>query len=82
MMSLNEWKELVKISFIILATMLIVAYIIALIVARMKNKAQKETRKQITHREVKIDLCDYLMANMKQEYLGQKKVIFNELMKM
>lgn len=82
MMSLNEWKELAKISFIVLVVMLIVAYIIASVVARMKNKAQKRARKQITHRAVKIDLCDYLMANMKQEYLGQKKVIFNELMKM
>lgn len=82
MMSLNEWKELAKISFIVLATMLIAAYIISLIVARMKNKAQKEARKQITHKAVKIDLCDYIMANMKQEYLGQKKAIFNELMKM
>lgn len=82
MMSLNEWKELAKISFIVLTTLLVVAYIIASIVTRMKNKAQKRIRKQITHRAVKIDLCDYLMANMKQEYLGQKKVIFNELMKM
>lgn len=82
MMSLNEWKELAKISFIVLVAMLMVAYIIASVVTRIKNKAQKRARKQITHRVAKIDLCDYLMANMKQEYLGQKKVIFNELMKM
>jgi predicted membrane protein len=82
MMSLNEWKELAKISFIVLVAMLMVTYIIASIVTRIKNKAQKRERKQITRRTIKIDLCDYLMANMKQEYLGQKKVIFNELMKM
>ena len=82
MMTLQEWKNLAMISFITLATMLIVAYIIASVVARIKNKTQKRVRKQITHKSVKIDLYDYLTANMKQEYIGQKKVIFNELMKM
>lgn len=82
MMSLNEWKELAMISFTVLTSMLIVAYIIAGIVARIKNKAFKKSRKQIPHKVVKIDLYDYLTSKMKQEYIGQKKVIFNELVRM
>jgi predicted membrane protein len=82
MMSLNEWKELAMISFTVLTTMLIVAYIIAGIIARIKNKAQKRARKQITHKTAKIDLYDYLTAKMKQEYIGQRKIIFNELIRM
>lgn len=54
MMSLNEWKELAKISFIVLVTMLVVAYIIAEIITRMKNKAEKRARKQITHKVAKL----------------------------
>ena len=82
MMSLQEWKNLAMISFIVLATMLVVAYIIAGIIERIKNKAQKRTRKQITHKTIKIDLYDYLTAKMKQEYIGQRKIIFNELIRM
>ena len=82
MMSLNEWKELAMLSFTVLTSMLIAAYIIAGIVTRIKNKAQKRTRKQITHKVVQIDLYDYLTSKMKQEYIGQKKVIFNELVRM
>lgn len=82
MMTLQEWKNLAMICFIVFAVIIVGLYIILEIAARIKNKTQKRIRKQITHRAVKIDLCDYLMANMKQEYLGQKKVIFNELMKM
>lgn len=82
MMSLQEWKNLAMISFIVLTTMLVAAYIIAGIIARIKNKKQKSTRKQITRKEVKIDLYDYLTAKMKQEFIGQKKVVFNELIRM
>lgn len=82
MMTLQEWKNLAMMSFIVLTSMLIAAYIIAGIIARIKNKAQKRAKKQITHKTVKIDLYDYLTAKMKQEYIGQKKVIFNELVRM
>lgn len=56
--------------------------IISKIVARIKNKTQKRVRKQITHRYAKIDLYDYLTVKMKQEFIGQRKVIFNELVRM
>ena len=82
MMSLNEWKELAMYSFIILTIMLISAYIILTIVAKIKNKAQKKARKQITRKAVKFDLCDYLVRNMKQDYIGYSKVIRNELARM
>ena len=82
MMSLNEWKELAMISFTVLTSMLIAAYIIAGIVTRIKNKTQKRARKQITYKVAKIDLYDYLTAKMKQEYIGQRKIIFNELIRM
>lgn len=67
---------------VIFAIGIIIAVLIINIVARMKNKTQKRTRKQITHKVVQIDLYDYLTSKMKQEYIGQKKVIFNELVKM
>lgn len=82
MLTLQEWKELAMISFIVLTTMLIVAYIIAGIIARIKNKAQKRTRKQITHKNIKIDLCKYLTRNMKQDFIGERKMIFNQLVRM
>lgn len=82
MMSLQEWKELAMISFITLTTMLVAAYIIAGIVARLKNKTQKRIKKQITHQNIKIDLCKYLTRNMKQDFIGERKMIFNQLIRM
>lgn len=82
MMSLNEWKELAKVCFIAFFAAIILEYIISEIIVKIKNKRHKRTGRHVTHRTAEIDLCEYLMANMKQEYIGQKKVIFNELIKM
>lgn len=82
MMSLQEWKELAMLGFIVFAAMIVGLYIILEIAAKLKNRTQKRARKQITHKVAKIDLYDYLTAKMKQEYIGQKKVLFNELVRM
>ena len=82
MMSLQEWKNVAMLGFIVFTTLIVGLYIILEIAARIKNKTQKRTRKQIIHKAVKIDLYDYLTSKMKQEFIGQKKVVFNELIKM
>lgn len=75
-------KELIGNYMILFLFAIAMLYLIHSIVTRMQNRTKRMPRKQITHKYVKIDLCDYLTANMKQEYIGQKKIIFNELMKM
>lgn len=75
-------KQLIMSLIMIFLLSLVAMYFIHEIIVRIKNKTQKRTRKQITHKVVKIDLCDYLTANMKQDFIGQKKVIFNELVRM
>ena len=57
-------------------------YFIHEIIVRIKNKTQKRTSQQITHRYAKIDLCEYLTSKMKQEYIGQKKAFINQLVRM
>lgn len=42
---------------VIFAIVMIAIVILVQIVAKMKNKTQKRTRKQITHKATKIDLC-------------------------
>lgn len=56
--------------------------ILVQIVTTMKNKTKKVTRKQITHRYAKIDLCRNLVANTQQDFIGERKLIFNELVRM
>lgn len=82
MMTLQEWKNLAMLSFIVSTSIIVGLYIILEIAAKLKNKTQKRVRKQIIHKAVKIDLYDYLTSKMKQEFIGQKKVVFNELIKM
>ena len=81
-MNIPGLKELIGNSMMIILGEMLALYFMATVIATMKNKTKKVTRKQITHRYAKIDLCDYLTAKMKQEYIGQKKVIFNELVRM
>lgn len=81
-MNIIGLKELIGNYMILFLFALAMLYLIHSIITRMQNKTKRMPRQQITHKYVKIDLCDYLMANMKQEYIGQKKVISNELMKM
>ena len=52
------------------------------IIARIKNKKQKNIKKQITRKCIKIDLNEYIVANLKQEFIGQKRMFINELIKM
>lgn len=57
-------------------------YFICEIVARIKNKTPRRRRKQIVHKTTKTDLCRNLLANMQQEFIGERKMIFNELVRM
>lgn len=61
---------------------LVALYFIHEIIVRIKNKTQKRTRRQITHKTTKIDLCRDLLANMQQDFIGQRKMIFNQLIRM
>lgn len=82
MLTIQEWKIIGITLFITFFISALVYGIICKFIARLKNKTQQRTRKQITRKYVKIDLYDYLTSKMKQEYIGQKKVIFNELVRM
>lgn len=82
MISLAEWK---LIGAILIGTYFISLIILGLInefAMRLKNKSKKVKRQHINNRYAKIDLVDYLTANMAQEFIGQKKVIINQLVKM
>lgn len=81
-MNVPGLKELIGNYMILFLFAIAVLYFICSIAARMQNKTKRRTRKQITHKYTKIDLCDYLTSNMAQEYIGQKKVLINELIKM
>lgn len=81
-MNIIGLKELIGNYMILFFIAIAMLYLIHSIVTRMQNKTKRISRKQITHKYAKIDLCEYLTAKMKQEYIGQKKVIFNELIKM
>ena len=61
---------------------LVAIYFIHEIIVKIKNKTQKRTKQQITHRYAKIDLCKNLVRNMQQDFIGQRQVIFNELVRM
>ena len=75
-------KQLIMSFIMTFLVSLTALYFIATIVTTMKNKAKKVTRKQITHKTTKIDLCRNLVANIPEDYLGQRKMIFNELVRM
>ena len=75
-------KQLIMTYIMMFLLTLAAIYFIHEIIVRIKNKTQKRTRKQITHRYAKIDLCEYLTSKMKQEYIGQKKAFINQLVRM
>lgn len=75
-------KQLIMTYIMIFLLSLVALYFIHEIIVRIKNKTQKKQRQQITHKYVKIDLCDYLTANMKQDFIGQRKMILNQLVRM
>ena len=75
-------KELIGNYIILFLFTIAMLYLIHSIATRMQNKTKRISRKQITHKYAKIDLCEYLTLNMQQEYIGQKKVLINELIKM
>ena len=79
---MNELKILIGNSMMIILVGMAGLYFIHKVITTIKNKKKKVTRKQITHRYAKIDLYDYLTCKMKQEFIGQKKVVLNELVRM
>lgn len=79
---MNELKILIGNSMMMFLVGIAGLCFIHKVITTIKNKKKKVTRKQITHRYAKIDLCEYLTAKMKQEYIGQKKALINQLVKM
>lgn len=75
-------KQLIMSLIMTFLLSLMLMYFIHEIIVRIKNKTSKKLRRQITHKTIKIDLCEYLMANMKQEFIGQRKMILNQLVRM
>ena len=82
MPTLAEWKLIGITLFITFFISALLYGIIGEIITRMQNKTKRVTRKQSTHKYTKIDLCRNLVANMQQEFIGERKMIFNELVKM
>lgn len=57
----------------------ILVYVVAHIIARMKNKPLKTKKQQITYPTLDFDVYEYITRNKKQEFIGQNKVYKNEL---
>ncbi len=75
-------KQLIMTYIMMFLLTLAAIYFIHEIIVRIKNKAQKRTRKQIIHKTTKTDLCRNLLANMQQDFIGERQIIFNELVRM
>lgn len=75
-------KQLIMIFVMTFLLSLVALYFIHKIFVRIKNKTQKRPRQQITHKTTKTDLCRNLLANMQQDFIGERQVIFNELVRM
>ena len=75
-------KQLIMSLIMTFLLSLVAIYFIHEIIVRIKNKTQKRPRKQITHKTTKTDLCRNLLANMQQDFIGERRMIFNELVRM
>ena len=51
------------------------------IIARIKNKKQKNIKKQITRKCIKIDYSAFVISKMEQEFIGYRKMLLNELIR-
>jgi len=81
-MNIPGLKELIGNSMMIFLGGMLALYFIGTIVSTIKNKTQKRPRQQITHKTTKTDLCRNLLANMQQDFIGERQIIFNELVRM
>lgn len=81
-MNIPGLKELIGNYMMIILGGMLALYFIATVIATMKNKAKKVTKKQIIHKTTKTDLCRNLLANMQQDFVGERQIIFNELVRM
>lgn len=75
-------KQLIMIFVMTFLLSLAAIYFIHEIIVRIKNKTKKRPRKQITQKTTKTDLCRNLLANMQQDFIGERRMIFNELVRM
>ena len=75
-------KQLIMSLIMTFLLSLVAIYFIHEIIVRIKNKTKKRPRKQITQKTTKTDLCGNLLANMQQDFIGERKMIFNELVRM
>lgn len=81
MITLQEWKLIGITLFVIFFISAIVLGIISEIATRLKNKAQKNIKKQITRKCMKIDYNAFLISKMEQEFIGHRKMLLNELIR-
>lgn len=85
MITLAEWKILGMILIVTFFISAIVCGIISEISTRIKNKAQKRNKRQVINQKrncFKIDCREFVKANYKTTYIGQDKVLLNELVRM
>ena len=74
----------------LIMTILVISFLFTLavmsleniIVTKIKNKTHKKSRKQIISKTTKIEFYNKLLANMQQDFIGERKIIFNELARM
>ena len=79
---MNELKIIIWSFIFIVLGGIVLLDVMFWISAKIKNKAQKRARQQIKHKSIKIDFCKNLVRNMQQDFIGQRQVIFNELVRM
>ena len=75
-------KQLIMTYIMMFLLTLATIYFIHEIIVRIKNKTQKKNKTTITHKTTKTDLCRNLLANMQQDFIGERQIIFNELVRM
>lgn len=85
MITLAEWKLIGIILIVTFFISAIVCGIISEISTRIKNKAQKRNKRQVINQKrncFKIDCREFVKENCKISYIGQDKVLLNELIRM
>lgn len=67
---------------LVFAIVLIIAIGIAIIVTKMRNKALKISDNEIIPKKEENENMDVVLKDMKQEFIGQRKSLLQELQKM
>lgn len=75
-------KQLIMYYILFCLLSMIAIYFIHWALTKLRNNKKKTIGKKSTHKYAKVYLSKCLTENMKQDFIGQRKMIFNELVRM